>query len=130
MAYGNLQNIYYDGNQKNIAGIKCIKDLVINDLTIPLILIHYTDRYKQAHQLFDSTKDKIIIITSHSLGSVIAHHPILDNEQLTGRLYSTPSLARHHERIEVVSQHGDPIAMLNLDRRTRQLYLGNPHTYK
>jgi hypothetical protein len=86
---------------KHIAGTKCIKDLVINDSTIPFRLIQYTDRYKQAHQLFDSNKDKIIIITSHSSGSVIAHHLIPDNEQLTSRLYSTPSLARKHEIIDL-----------------------------
>ena len=65
---------------------------------------------------------------SHSLGSVISHHIILDNEQLKGRLYSTPSLAIPHERISCVSQYADPIAMFNLDIRTRRLYLGNPHT--
>jgi hypothetical protein len=49
-------------------------------------------------------------------------------EQLKGRLFATPSLARPHDRIEYVSHYGDPIAMFNLDRRTRKLYLGNPHT--
>jgi hypothetical protein len=102
---------------------------VINDLTIPLILIQHTDRYKEVHQLFDSNKDKIINIVYHSLWSVIAHHLILENEQLNGRLYSTPSLARPHERITYVSHYGDPIATLNLDKPNRKLYLDNPHTY-
>jgi hypothetical protein len=49
MAYSNNQTLYYDGNHKlYIAGTNSIKDLVINDLTIPLGLIKYTDRYKQA----------------------------------------------------------------------------------
>ena len=38
-------------------------------------------------------KDNIKTSISHSLGSVISHHIILGNEQLNGRLYSTPSLA-------------------------------------
>ena len=62
-------------------------------------LIQYTDRYNQARQLYTANKDKIKTIVSHSLGSVIAHHIILENEQLKGRLYSTPSLAIPHERI-------------------------------
>ena len=66
---------------------------------------------------------------SHSLGSIIAHHIILEIEQLNGRLYSTPSLAIPHERIEYVSHYGDPIAMSNLDRRTSKLYFCNPDTY-
>jgi hypothetical protein len=98
-----------------------IQDLVINDLTIPLILIQYTDNYKQAHQLFDNNKDKIRNIVSHSLWSVIAHHLILENKQLNGRLYSTPSLARPRESIKHVSHYGDPIAMFNLDRQNRKL---------
>jgi hypothetical protein len=130
MAYNNNQNLYYDGNKKlYIAGTNSIKDIVINDLTIPLGLIKYTDRYKQAQQLYDSNKDKIETIISHSLGSIIAHHLILDNEQLKGRLYATPSLARPHDRIQYFSHYGDPIAMFNLDRTNRKLYLGNPHTY-
>ena len=92
-------------------------------------LIQYTDRYNQARQLYTANKDKINTIVSHSLGSVIAHHILLDNEQLNGRLYSTPSLAILHERIEYFSHCGDPIAMLNLYKRNRTLYLCNPHTY-
>jgi hypothetical protein len=73
---------------------------VLNELTLPFRLIQYTDRYNQAHQLLDSSKDKITTIISHWLGSAIAHHLIVENEQLNGRLYSTPSLARPHERID------------------------------
>ena len=87
-----------------IAGTNSIKDLVINDLTIPLRLIQYADRYKQAHQLFNDNKDHIRTSVSHSLGSVIAHHIILENKQLNGRLYPTPSLPIPHERIKYVSQ--------------------------
>ena len=44
-AYSNNQNIYYDGYQNiYIAGINSIKDVFINDLTIPLRLTLYTDR--------------------------------------------------------------------------------------
>jgi hypothetical protein len=101
MAYSSRRNIYYDGNKNfHIAGTNSIKDLVINDSTIPLRLIQYPGRYKQAHQLLDSFKHKIRTIVSHSLGSVIAHHRILESEQLNGRSYSTPSLASPHERIE------------------------------
>ena len=103
--------------------------MFINDLTIPLRLIRYTDRFKQAHQLYTDNKDNIKIIVSHSLDSVVPHHVILENEQLNGRLYSTPSLAIPHERIIYVSHYGDPIAMFNLDNQSRKLYLGNPHTY-
>ncbi len=80
-------------------------------------LIRYTDRYKQAHQLFTDNEDKIKTIVSHSLGSVVAHYIILENEKLNCRLYSTPCLAIHHERITCVSHYGDPIAMFNLDRQ-------------
>ena len=69
-----------------IAGANSRKDLFIHNLTIPWRLIQYTDRYKQAHQLFTDNKDKIKPIVSHSLGSVVAHHIILENEQLNGRL--------------------------------------------
>ena len=63
-------------------------DLVINDLTIPFRgLIQYTDRYARSHQLYTTHKDKIKTLVSHSLGSGIAHHIILENEQLEGRLY-------------------------------------------
>jgi predicted alpha/beta superfamily hydrolase len=104
--------------------------MFINDLTIPFRgLIQYTDRYKQAQELYNTNKDKIQTIVSHSLGSVIGYHLILENEQLNGRLYSSPSLAIPHARIEYFSHYGDPIAMFNLDRRNRRLYLGNPHTY-
>ena len=130
-AYNNNENLYYDGNEKlYIAGTNSIKDLVINDLTIPFRgLIQYTDRYKKAHQLYTDNKDKIKTIVSHSLGSVLAHHIILENEQVKGRLYSTPSLAIPHDRISYFSHYGDPIAMFNLDTTNRKLYLGNPHTY-
>ena len=48
--YTNNENLYYDGNDKLfIAGTNSIKDMFINDLTIPLRLIQYTDRYKQEH---------------------------------------------------------------------------------
>jgi hypothetical protein len=49
-AYSNNQNLYYDGHEKlYIAGTNSIKDMFINDLTIPFRgLIQYTDRYKQA----------------------------------------------------------------------------------
>ena len=100
-----------------------MKDLFINDLTIPLRgLIQYTDRYTRAHRLYTTHKYKIKTLVSHSLGSVIAHHIILDNEQLKGRVYSTPSLAIPHERIAYVfcSHYGDPIAMFNLDRSNRR----------
>ena len=70
-----------------------MKDLFINDLTIPFRgLIQYTDRYAKAHQLYTTHKNKIKTIVAHSLASVIAHHIILENEQLNGRLYSSPSL--------------------------------------
>jgi hypothetical protein len=128
MAYSSHQHLYDDGNKTiYIAGANSIKDLAINDLTIPLRLSQYTDRHKQSHQLFDSNKDKIRNIISHSLGSVIAHHTILEHEHLNGPLYSTPSLARPHERIEYVSQYGDPIVIFHLGINT--LYLGNTHTY-
>jgi hypothetical protein len=131
MAYNNNENLYYDGNENlYIAGTNSIKDIVINDLTIPFRgLIQYTDRYKKAHQLYTDNKDKIKTIISHSLGSVLAHHIILENEQLKGRLYSTPSLAIPHDRITYYSHYGDPIAMFNLDRTNRKFHLGNPHTY-
>ena len=130
-AYSNNDNLYYDGNEHlYIAGTNSMKDLFINDLTIPFRgLIQYTDRYARAHQLYTTHKDKIKTIVSHSLGSILAHHIILENEQLNGRLYSSPSLAIPHERIAYFSHYGDPIAMFNLDRRNRRLYLGNPHTY-
>jgi hypothetical protein len=120
MAYGSRQNLDYDGNKKD-RWTNYIKDLVINDLTIPLRLIQYTNRYKQAHQLFDNNKDKIINIVSHSLWSVIAHPLIHENEQLNGRVYSTPSLARPRESIKHVSHYGDPIAMFILDKQNRKL---------
>ena len=48
-AYKNNENLYYDGNEKlYIARTNSIKDLVINDLTIPFRgSIQYTDRYKK-----------------------------------------------------------------------------------
>ena len=52
----------------------------------------------------------------------------MSNEQLKGRLYSTPSLAIPHERITYGSHDGDPTAMSNLDRSNRRRYLGNPNT--
>jgi hypothetical protein len=117
VAYSNNQIVDYDGNQKiYITGTNSIKDLVINDLTLPLGVIHYTDRYKQSYQMFDSSKDKVITMISHSLVSSIAHHIILENEHLNGRLYSTPSLAIPHDRIEYFSNYGGPIAIFNLDR--------------
>ena len=130
-AYSNNENLYYDCDEKlYIAGTNSIKDLFINDLTIPFRgLIQYTDRYARANQLYTTRKDKIKTIVSHSLGSVIAQHIVLENEQLKGRLYSTQSLAIPHERIKYFSHYGDPIAMFNLDRRNRRLYFGNPHTY-
>ena len=88
-----------------------MKDLFINDLTIPFRLVQYTDRYARAHQLYTTHKDKIKTLVSHSLGSVNAHHIILETEQLRGRLYSTPSLVLPHERIEYCLQYGDPVAM-------------------
>jgi hypothetical protein len=104
--------------------------MFINDLNIPFRgLIQYTDRYEQAQELYTDTKHKIKTIVSHSLGSVISYHIILENEQLNGRLYSSPSLAIPHESIEYFSNYGDPKAMFNLDRRNRRLYLVNPHTY-
>ena len=48
--YTSNENLYHDGNDKLfIAGTNSIKDMFINDLTIPLRLIQYTDRYKQEH---------------------------------------------------------------------------------
>ena len=78
-AYNNNENLYYDGNENlYIAGTNSIKDLVINDLTIPFRgLIQYTDRYNKAHQLYTDNKDNIKTIISHSLGSVLAHHIVL-----------------------------------------------------
>ena len=116
-AYNNNENIYDDGDGKlYIAGINSIKDLFINDLTIPLRFIRHTERYTKAHQLFTDNKYNINTIISHSLGSVITPHIIVDHEQLNGRLYSTPSLAIPHDRITYCSHYGDPIAMFNLDR--------------
>ena len=54
------ENIYSDGDgQLYIAGTTSIKDLVNNDLTIPIILIRYTERYNQAHQRYTDNKDNI-----------------------------------------------------------------------
>ena len=92
-------------------------------------LIQDTDRYNQDHQLFTNTKDKSKTMKSHSLGSVIAHHIILEHEQLNGRLYSTPSVAIPHERVSYVSHNCDPIAMFDFDSNNRKLYLRNPLTY-
>ena len=76
-----------------------MKDLFVNDLTILCRgLIQYTHRYARANQLYTTNKDKLKTIVSHSLGSVIAHHIIWENEQLKGRLYSNPYLAIPHER--------------------------------
>ena len=129
-AYCNSQTICYDGNQTlYIAGANSTKYLFINDLTIPLRFIHYTYRYIQAPQLFTENKNNNNARVYHSLGSVIAHHIILDDTHLNGCLYSTPSLAIPHDRIKYLSHHGDPIAMMNLGRRRRTLYLGSPHTH-
>jgi hypothetical protein len=94
---------------------------VLTELTLPLILIHYTARYNQAHQLFYNNKDTMQTIISDCLGSAKAHHRIVENEQLSGRLYSTPSLARPHERINYFSQYGDPIAVFKLHRQHRTM---------
>ena len=100
-AYHNNENIYYDGDEQlYIAGTNSIKQIFTKQLTIPLRLIQCTDRYKQAHQLYTDNKDNIKTLISHSLGSVIAHHIIIENEQLKSRLYSTPSLAIPHDRID------------------------------
>ena len=103
--------------------------VLINDSEIPLRLIHYTYRYNKARQVYTDNKSKFQTLISHSLGSVIAHHIIVEHEQLKGRLYSTPSLAIPHDRKTDFSHYGDPIAMFNLDTTNRTLYLGNPHTY-
>ena len=100
-----------------IAGTSSIKYWFINDLTIPLRLIQYTYIYTKSHQLYTDNKDNLKTLISHSLGSVIAHHIIVENDQLKGRLYLTPSLAIPHDRIEYDSQYGNPIAMFNLDRQ-------------
>ena len=56
-AYTNNENMYYDGDENfHTAGINSIKDLFINDLTIPLRFIRYTERYTKAHQLFTDNK--------------------------------------------------------------------------
>ena len=129
-AYNNNENMYDDGDGKlYIAGTNPITYLFINDLTIPLRLIRYTERYKKPHKLYTDNKDNIKPIISHSLGSAIAHHIIVENEQLNGRLYSTPALAIPHDRIAYFSHYGDPIAMFNVDKQNTKLYLGNPHTY-
>ena len=100
-AYNNNANLYDDGNNNLcIAGTNSIQDLGINDLTMPLRLIHYTDRYTKAHQPYTDKNDNIKTFISYSLGSVISHHITVENEQLKGRLYSTPSLAIPHDRIE------------------------------
>ena len=92
--------VYYDCTGKlYTAGINSIKDLFLNDLTMPLRLIRCTDRYKQAHQRFTDKASKSKTIVSDSLGSVVAQHILLEHEQLNGRLYPTPSLAISHERI-------------------------------
>ena len=110
--------MYYDGDENfHTAGINSIKDLFINDLTIPLRFIRHTERYTKAQQLFTDNKNTINTIISHSLGSVIAPHIIVDHEQLNGRLYSTPSLAIPHDRITYCSHYGDPIAMFKLDAK-------------
>ena len=45
-AYNNHENLHYDGNDNLfLAGTNSIQDLLINGLTIPLILIQYTDIY-------------------------------------------------------------------------------------
>ena len=60
-----------------IAGTNSIKDLFINDLTVPFIeLVQYTDRYGNANQLYIAHQRKMKTIVSHSLGSVIAHRII------------------------------------------------------
>ena len=60
-----------------IAGTNSIKDLFINDLTVPFIeLVQYTDRYGKANKLYIAHQDKIKTIVSHSLGSFIAHRII------------------------------------------------------
>jgi hypothetical protein len=110
--------MYYDGDENfHTAGINSIKDLFINDLTIPLRFIRHTERYTKAQQLFTDNKNTINTSISHSLGSVIAPHIIVDHEQLNGRLYSTPSLAIPHDRITYCSHYGDPIAMFKLDAK-------------
>ena len=69
-----------------IAWTNSIKDRFIHDLTIPLILIHYTDIYTKANQLYTDTRGNIKTLISHSLGSVISHHIILEHRQLKGRV--------------------------------------------
>ena len=129
-AYTNNEILYYDGDGKlYIAVTSSLKVLLVDDLTIPSRLIRNAERYKRAPQLVTDNTDNTKTIISHSLGAVIGHHILVDNEQLDGRLYSTPSLAIPHDSITYVPHSGDPIAMFNLDSTHRKFYLGNPHAY-
>lgn len=82
---------------------------VITDLSIPFGNIEYSDRYKQAEQMYHIYGDKIKHIVGHSLGSQIAQHLANKYRNLDARLYNNPTirLSYSNKNIKSYGHWGD-----------------------
>lgn len=107
----------------------------LNDLTtwpsIAMGTIRFTPRYKQAEQIYNIYKDQVDVIVGHSLGSVIAQELIKKRPQIKEvRAYGAPIITGiNDKRIKYLSHHFDPVGLLT-NRPKRNIYFGDPHSYK
>lgn len=102
----------------------------MTDLTIPIGMLPYTQRYISARRVLLNNPG-IDTIIGHSLGGAIAH-ALADNVQVRRvRSYGSPTIFTHpkvmnfrhdYDPISIVNRLGGSVAVQNK-------YWSNPHTY-
>lgn len=119
--------MYISGTHKNIHNIES------DYATWPKIAmdnIKDTPRYKQAEQIL-RLHPEVDVIVGHSLGSKIAQELIKDKQDIKyGRLYGAPIITGYKDnRIKYFSHYFDPVGILT-NKPKRNIYFGDPHSYK
>ena len=99
----------------------------MTDALIPLGMTEFSERYRQAEQIYNLYKPRAIV--GHSLASHLVMK-LSDKYDVPYRAYATPTISMPWQNAKNrYSHYGDPISVLDMASQ-KNIYKGyNPHSY-
>lgn len=127
MAYNNHNGVMVHGDTLYISGTHVLPRDAMDDLLIPMHMVHHSERYQQAS---DALTHHIHTVVGHSLGGAVAVRLAEQHEHLHGRVYGAPlARMRPNPRVKSFRHMFDPISVFDRSAQIRPHSGWNPHAY-